>query len=488
MTKQQLQRRRRVGRVIERARRPDREQMTALRKHVRLWFVFLVLFVFAFIQIELNPFGFSDMIERYAQDVSNLLITGPYFYGTRGRDSIAAAVVDEDTLQTLKMPWPWDYGAHARVLDALLQYHPKAVVVDFLFVDSRPDPTLRQLIEEIHRYQSARVPIYFEGGIHLPYGEAALRPELAATGVKILDPTLPVYAGIARQYNFTGACFGGSPVNERTCPSLALQVFKDNYPQYPLATLNGMMELVWGIRVAPQNAKWITATDSTGARKSCRFDLKPLRRIFLAFFGPAAVLNPCPYTAEIPVVSLLEGSDDPDLVALATNRVIFYGGALQGAQDETYTPVNGLLPSVFVHAMALDNLITYQGKPKQNVITVWGRTVKSNPAKIIAITPVILVLSMLHIRRLRARKIRRSGHGRSVTMEYVFERGFEHLWHGLAFGLGLGVGLILTLTLGLSVANWVGIVFISAELAALLLVGVPESLWGYLSHIVREDS
>jgi len=200
------------------------------------------------------------------------------------------------------------------------------------------------------------------------------------------------------------------------------------------------------------------------------------------------VLNPCPYTAEIPVVSLLEGSDDPDLVALATNRVIFYGGALQGAQDETYTPVNGLLPSVFVHAMALDNLITYQGKPKQNVITVWGRTVKSNPAKIIAIMPVILVLSLLHIRRLRARKTHRSGHGRGVTMEYVFERGFEHLWHGLAFGLGLGVGLILTLTLGLSVANWVGIVFISAELAALLLVGVPESLWGYLSHIVREDS
>ena len=53
-----------------------------------------------------------------------------------------------------------------------------------------------------------------------------------------------------------------------------------------------MMELVWGIRVAPQNAKWITATDSTGARKSCRFDLRPLRRIFLAFFGPATVRIP----------------------------------------------------------------------------------------------------------------------------------------------------------------------------------------------------
>ena len=488
VTEQQVQARRRVGRLIERARRPDRQQMTALRNRMPLWFVFLVLLSVASIQIEHNPFGLSDLIQRHAQDVSNLLITGPYFYGTAGRDSISAAVIDEGTLQTLKMPWPWDYAAHARVLDALLEYHPKAVVVDFLFVDSRPDLTLPQLIEEIHRYQSEHVPIYFEGGIQLPYGEAALRPELAATGVTILDPTLPVYDGIARQYNFTGECFGGSRPHDAPCLSLALQVFKDIYPQYPVASLRGKMELVWGTRVAPQNAKWITATDSRGGRRSCQLDIGPLRRVYLAFFDTAAVQNPCPYNAEIPVVSLMEGSDDPDLIALARNRVVFYGGALPGAQDEMYTPVNGLLPSIFVHAMALDNLITYKGRPKQNVITVWGRTLESNAAQIIAIMPVILVLSLLHIRsvRARARGGGQSTHARSVTMDYMIERVIQHLWHWLAFGLGLAVGLLLTLALGLSVANWVGIVFISAEFAAMLLIGLSDSIWGYLSHVVRE--
>jgi CHASE2 domain len=470
--------------VIERARHPDRQRMTALRSRVPLWFVFLVLLSIASSQIEHNLFGFSDLIQRYAQDVSNLLVTGPYFYGTAGRDSISAAVIDEDTLQTLKIPWPWDYGSHARVLDALLQYHPKAVVVDFLFVDSRPDPTLPQLIEEIGRYQSEHVPIYFEGGSRLPYGEAALRPELAATGVKVLDPTLPVYGGIARQYNFTGQCFGGSHPHHLPCLSLALQVFKDLYPQYPLAPLHGKMELVWGTRGAPQNAQWMTATDSSGVRKSCRLDIAPVHRVYLALFDIAAVQNPCPYNAEIPVVSLMEGSDDPDLVALARNRVVFYGGALQGAQDEVSTPVNGLLPGVFVHAMALDNLITYKGRPKQNVITVWGRTLASNPAQIVAIMPVILVLSLLHILRLRAQGTRQRTHVRSLSMEYVIQRVIKHLWHWLAFGLGLAVGLLLTLAVGLSVANWVGIVFISAELAALLLVGLPDAIWGYLSHVV----
>ena len=36
---------------------------------------------------------------------------------------------------------------------------------------------------------------------------------------------------------------------------------------------------------------------------------------------------------------------------------------------------------------------------------------------------------------------------------------------------------------GLSVANWVEDVFISVEFAAMLLIGVPDSIWGYLHHV-----
>jgi hypothetical protein len=53
----------------------------------------------------------------------------------------------------------------------------------------------------------------------------------------------------------------------------------------------------------------------------------------------------------------------------------------------------------------------------------------------------------------------------------------------LAFGLSLTVGLALTVVAGLSVANWVEVVFVSVELAALLLVGMPGAVWGYLHHV-----
>jgi len=476
----------RMSGAVARARRPNKDAMESLRLRVPYWFIVAVLFSFATIQIWMNPFGFSDLVQRYSQDVSDLLVTGPYFYGTEGRDNVSVAIVDENTLHTLKAPWPWKYGDHARILDALLQYKPKAVVVDFLFVDSRPDDTLQNLIDEIGRYQKAHVPIYFEGGIDLPYGENPLRPELAKTGVPILDPTIPVNAGVARQYNATGRCFNQRPDAGGACPSLAMRVFRDTYgKEYPLAPVNDMMELVWGTRTAPEN-HWMTHTDANGDQHSCFEDMSLLRRWYLAFFNTGAVKSPCPYTAEFPVDALLLSPDDKDVVKMASNRVIFYGGALQGAQDRTYTPVNDLLPSVFVHAMAMDNLITFRGKPYQNAISVGGRPVDGNLVQILATIPVILILSLIHWRSIRRerRGLRGTQRERSATFEYFFEKTVEKVWHYLAFGLALSVGLVLTRSAGLSVANWVEVVFVSVELAAMLLVGAPDSIWGYLHHVL----
>jgi CHASE2 domain len=475
----------RISGAIARARHPNRDHMESLRLRVPYWFIVTVLVCFASFQIWMNPFGFSDLVQRYSQDVSDLLITGPYFYGTEGRDNVSVAIVDEGTLNTLHAPWPWKYGDHARVLDALLQYKPKAVVIDFLFVDSRPDDTLKDLIAEIGRYRKAHVPLYFEGGVNLPYGENPLRPELAGTGVPILDPNIPINAGVARQYNGTGRCFNQKPDRDGTCPSLALRVFRDVYGRkYPLTPINDMMELVWGTRTAPEN-HWITHTDANGNEHSCFEQMGALRRWYLAFFDTNSVKSPCPYTAEFPVEAVLNTPDDKDVVKMATNRVVFYGGAIEAAQDKVYTPVNSLLHGVFVHAMAMDNLITLHGKPYQNAISMNGQPVDGNLVQIAAVIPVILILSWIHWRRVQRKRVGLGGPARqrSLTFEYFMEKAAEKIWHYLAFGLALAVGLALTRSAGLSVANWVEVVFVSVELAAMLLVGVPDSIWGYLNHV-----
>jgi hypothetical protein len=180
------------------------------------------------------------------------------------------------------------------------------------------------------------------------------------------------------------------------------------------------------------------------------------------------------------------GNDDLDIEQLAKNRVIFYGGGLEGAQDKSYTPVNGLQPNVFVHAMAMDNLITFKGKPEQNVVEIFGTSYTSNPVQVAAIIPVIMILTWIHMRRLRRERARQDSPKRGEMLDYFLEKLTEQLWHWLGFGLALGAGLMLTLAVGLSVANWVEVVFVSVELAAMLLFRVPDTIWGYIRHVIGE--
>jgi CHASE2 domain-containing sensor protein len=225
-------------------------------------------------------------------------------------------------------------------------------------------------------------------------------------------------------------------------------------------------------------------TDESGMAHSCsEYDrMGWARRIYLAFFDAGAIRSSCPYTGVIPVEALLQGKDDPDIGTLARGRIILYGASLEGAQDKSFTPVNGLIANVFVHAMALDNLITFHGRPQQNVVQLGSLTLDSNTVQMIAIVPVILILCWLHFRRRRARH-RKPHVAHGAPFEFLLEKTIESVWHFLAFVLALATGLLLTSAAGLSVANWVDVVFVSVALAAMLLVGLPDVMWGYLHHV-----
>jgi hypothetical protein len=313
-----------------------------------------------------------------------------------------------------------------------------------------------------------------------------VRKEILASGVTLVDPSFLINQGVVRQYPITSQCYGARLAADANCPSLALQVYKDLYPKQPLAPLNGLMEIVWGTHPNPFNAKWMRVTDENGAVHSCSFnqDIGWARRTYLAFFDPSAVRSQCPYEGVIPVEKLLRGDDDPDIAKLAENRVVFYGASLEGVQDKAFTPVNGLIAGVFTHAMALDNLVTFRGRPQQNVVTVGRFVLDSNTVQMIAIAPVILILTWLHMLRLRQRRARIAApEERSAALEFFFEKVLAFIWHWLAFGLALGAGLLLARAVGLSVANWVEVVFVSVALAAMLLVGLPDAIWGYLHHV-----
>jgi len=68
----------------------------------------------------------------------------------------------------------------------------------------------------------------------------------------------------------------------------------------------------------------------------------------------------CPYNQWIPAEAVLFASTDAQqetLRALFEDRVVMIGADIRGAPDLIQSPVHGQIPGVFLHAMALDNLL-----------------------------------------------------------------------------------------------------------------------------------
>jgi hypothetical protein len=79
----------------------------------------------------------------------------------------------------------------------------------------------------------------------------------------------------------------------------------------------------------------------------------------------------CPPVATLFASALLSpaedpglGSDDQTLFNLAQDSFVLVGGDFRGSGDLFTTPLHTLLPGVFYHAVALQNLLAFEGEPK----------------------------------------------------------------------------------------------------------------------------
>jgi CHASE2 domain-containing sensor protein len=461
----------------QRVRRSDQDQIRALSATTPFLWVWAILLGIASFQIYFDPLGFSQLTQRYSQDLVNLTVTGPIYPNT-GRDQVAVALIDDDTLNNLKFTWPISYEQHARALDAILVYEPKAVVVDLLFTDVRDDPTLPQLLNVIEHYKRANVPLYFGASAKLPRGVPPIRPELAAAGVKLVDVNTIVDAGVARQYPTKGSCFDG--VRGNNCPSLAVSVYDQVYKgQVDRATPpDSNIELVWGVDTHPINRKWMTVDDANGVEQACPPDAGMVTRIYRALVDVSRLQQMCPHSGIVPAESLIRGDDDPDFPALMKGKTVFYGTWLEGTRDRAYTPAHGIVPAVYVHAMALDNLVTFKGEPKRDAITTFGVTFHKNEIETLTIALILLVITAVHLKRIRALA--------SLPESEQHEAPSLHRWgwYTLLLTLVVGSGSFLYAFYGLSIGNWVELVFIAGLLFEFLMTPFLAKQWGRLRYVL----
>jgi hypothetical protein len=246
------------------------------------------------------------------------------------------------------------------------------------------------------------------------------------------------------------------------------------------------MEIWWGTASDPINVKLSADDESYNA---CSRTFAWWQRLWRAVFDPASLRSSCPYHSVLPVEALLNGGmengkPDSDIENLVRDRVVFYGASLHGMGDESVTPVSGLLPDVFVHAMALDNLMTIPGGPLRDLIDLGGWSLTRNQIQIVTIVPVILLLAWIHIIRLRRRTPPQE---KASGLAYAIRSIEEFLWWVLTVVLAIAAGVIAMLVTHIAVVTWVGLILVSAEIGAALAAGLPDRLWGYMRHVLTGD-
>lgn len=298
----------------------------------------------------------SDLLTYAIARLQARLVGG--YYNPAHRNDTTVVLIDDDSLDPQKGAWPVPYRTHARWLRNIgLIHKPRAIFLDITFGRERDDPTLPELVSALCELRDAGVPVFLAA---LPGDDGGLR----------LRDGLATPAGEPPCFTMVDVRYAASKVDrlvwsyplwsEGDTRSAALAMAQDA-AGIPLTRGGEAMALTWGVDNLDQRR---FSPDCRRARGGYPEMLPGYVRRLLN--GPEADKPICPYTRTLTLSELRAAdADQARLQDLLTGRYVMIGAALSGFNDTVLSPVHDVIPGVFMHAMALDNLLTYRDHYKR---------------------------------------------------------------------------------------------------------------------------
>ena len=345
----------------------------------------LLLASVALFFLNFNVLGTASPSNRFSQDLVYAWFGNePWLYPRTGRDRpgkqprVVVVMVDEPALALRGMRWPVPLQFHAQFLAELEVLRPRAIMLDFLLLDPASRQDICDLLTVGSRLRRDGVPLYLavtRTQDLQPLDAAACRDADGA-----LIPTSAVFTAVSGQRQAYCSDFVSRlyPFEQRRdvdaapgsgVPSAAVRMYceAERAPQSCLARLTHVaaadagFELAWSPEGDPFNQRWSHA--------SCVETISPMRAILNQPALPRE--SPCPPVATLFATALLSPEIDPslgvaneELFALADRAFLLIGGDFRGSGDLVTTPLHTLLPGVYYHAVALENLLAFDGRPK----------------------------------------------------------------------------------------------------------------------------
>lgn len=329
------------------------------------------------------------VVERYFPEESytaihSTAVIGSAVYDSRSSD-IAVIELSDRYLSLVDESWPPSYATYAAMLDDVALYQPASIFLDIAFVHERPDASLPQLMASICQLHAQNIRVYL-AGLENEQGQLRLRKELEAGAVK--DCFTPVGIRYSPAHNTKLALtyplispgqVGPGASSSQGIPSAAYAIASDHDRDATLqqaladASDERTMALTWSLEPQAPMPWNIWEGCSTTSHWMWELLPQPLRQLLIDSGFVSAEkrsLEPaCPSHRHVPLNLITDPQTLEARDWLRRNlhaKHVMIGPTVAGVNDMILSPLHGNMPGVYLHAMALDNLLAYGANFKKS--------------------------------------------------------------------------------------------------------------------------
>lgn len=347
---------------------------------------FLTSFIISFLILSLVSFAmlwFGDKINKKNLAVTRYMASSQApligkFYDLSGQKQITVLTYDQQFLRETGSAWPISYAQHADWILRIVEdesTRPKAIFLDVTFTQKRDDPTVNELLTGLckakHDYS---VDIYLAALASTNDGKLHVRSDLEKgmaegcfklVNVNYVPDPVDRISWDYPMYSHVGSN-GWSPTLPKTdkpiLTSAALSIAVES-GGLKRPDDNNSLSLVWGVlnRQPVDNRPSLFDYCRDGDMSMYRLIPGVLRGVYSSEDSRPI----CPYTLTYSVAQL-ETLPVEQISQALKGRIVLFGAVVPGQNDLVDSPVHGTIPGVYLHAMALDNLLTFGDNYKRS--------------------------------------------------------------------------------------------------------------------------
>jgi len=313
--------------------------------------------------------GIRTSAEKHNED-HIIRILSPYFADSVSEE-ITVFLIDDAFLERTKQ-YPVNYSNLARLLKVIGIYKPDAVFFDILQHQEHSD----KLSKWIKRLKESDFPVLLASAPNYDSPQRLSDPNSIRHKLsQVSQFSAVMWSDYQHYYPFSVTVHGKS---HDTVASSLYKIWCENHPERCAYNPDNSSEfsekfsdpmiVQWGNQFNPDQASLLYMNEKCEVS-----DDSPLQQVINIFVGLAGqgisdqneidklLRVRCPPVTAVSATALIDsGAVDSDLLRkLISNRTILVGYDLTGGSDLVTSPVHGKIAGVFMHAVALDNIIRY---------------------------------------------------------------------------------------------------------------------------------